>query len=159
MSIKRSPGFTLVEMLIAIVILSVGVIGVLSAYMASVKGSGDAVVGKQLVAIADEMMEEVLLRPYANGDIATGGSAMPCGGSASRAAFAKVGDYNGYQTTAICDIDGDLIDGLAGYSVAVLVQPVTLGSPAVNALRVTVTATSGGQSIVLDGFRTGYGAL
>jgi MSHA pilin protein MshD len=159
MSIKRLSGFTLVEMVIAIVIISVGVAGVLSAYMVSVKGSGDAAVGKQLVAIADEMMEEILLRPYANGAIATAGSAMACGGGASRAAFSTVGDYNGYQTTAICDIDGDAVAGLAGYSVAVLVQSVTLGTPAVNALRVTVTATNGGQSIVLDGFRTGYGSI
>jgi MSHA pilin protein MshD len=159
MSIKRMSGFTLVEMIIAIVVISVGVAGVLSAFMTSVKGSGDAAVGKQLVAIADEMMEEVLLRPYGSGATATAGNAMGCGSSASRAAFDEVGDYNGYQTTDVCDIDGVAVPGLGGYTVSVIVQSATLGAPAVSALRITVTAASRGQSIVLDGFRTGYGSL
>jgi MSHA pilin protein MshD len=146
-------------MVIAIVIISVGVAGVLSAYMVSVKGSGDAAVGKQLIAIADEMMEEVLLRPYGSGAIATAGTAMGCGSSASRAGFDEVGDYNGYQTTDICDIDGVAVPGLGGYTVSVSVQSDTLGDPGVSALRVTVTAASNGQSIVLVGFRTGYASL
>jgi MSHA pilin protein MshD len=159
MSIRRSVGFTLIEMLIAIIIISVGVIGVLAAYSTSVRGSADAAVGKQLVAIADEMMAEVLLRPYGTGTIASGGSVMGCSPAASRAAFASVGAYNGYQTSDICDIDGVAVSGLSGYRVAVAVQSTTLGNPGVNALQITVTATRGGLSIALNGYRTGYGGL
>ena len=130
----------------------------LAAYYSSVRGGADALTGKQMVAIAEEMMEEILLRPFGNGVIAAGGGGMACGGTASRAAFARVGDYNGYQTTGICDIDGDAVPGLATYGVTVVVVPMVLGGVA-NSLRVTVTVVGGGQTLVLDGFRTDYGVL
>ena len=57
-------GFTLIEMIIAIVVLGVGVTGVLVAYINSVRGSADALVAKQLVAVTEMMMEEILLKPY-----------------------------------------------------------------------------------------------
>lgn len=156
MSIRRAEsGFTLIELIVAIVIISIGVVGVLAAYISSVKGSADAVVGKQLVSIAEEMMEEVLLKPHAVNGGAPANALTACGPGASRAAFDDIRDYNGYQTTGICDIDGGAVSGLSGYGVAVQVQTVNLGGIA-NTLRVTVTASRGTQNLVLDGFRTAY---
>lgn len=156
MSIRRAQsGFTLIELIVAIVIISIGVVGVLAAYISSVRGSADAVVGKQLVSIAEEMMEEVLLKPHAVNGGAPTNALTACGVDASRAAFDDIRDYNGYQTTGICDIDGGAVAGLTGYGVAVQVQTVNFGGIA-NALRVTVTARRGAQSFVLDGFRTDY---
>ena len=158
MSIKaRLAGFTLIEMLVAIIIISVGVVGILAAYNNSVKGSADALVGKQLVAIAEEMMEEILLKPFAIGGGAGAGVASDCGqAGANRSTFDDVRDYHGYQTASICDIEGQPVEGLAGYSVAVTVQTMTL-SGLNNVLRVTVTAARGGQTMTLDGFRSNYG--
>jgi MSHA pilin protein MshD len=151
-------GFTLVEMIIAIVIIGVGVTGVLVAYMASVKGSADALVGKQLVAIAEGMMEEVLLKPYAQGPgTGASSSALGCGNGASRLAFDDVRDYNGYQTTDVCDMNGDAVAGLAGYRVAVTAVVENFSGITADTVHVRVTATRGGQSMVLDGFRTNYG--
>lgn len=156
MSIRRAQsGFTLIELIVAIVIISIGVVGVLAAYISSVRGSADAVVGKQLVSIAEEMMEEVLLKPHAVNGGAPANAPTACGAGASRAAFDDIRDYNGYQTTGICDIDGAAVAGLIGYGVAVQVQTVNFGGIA-NALRVTVTASRGTQNFVLDGFRTDY---
>ena len=154
MSIKRQSGFTLIEMVVAIVIIGVGVAGVLAAYMSSVRSSADAVVGKQMVAIAEEMMEEVLLKPYSS--TLAAGAGTTCGQpAANRSAFDDVGDYNGYQTAGICDGDGIAVPGLEGYGVVVAVQVAALDGIA-NALRVTVTASHGTQTFVLDGFRTDY---
>lgn len=160
MSIKlRSAGFTLVELLVAIVVISVGVVGVLAAYNSSVKGSADALVGKQLVAIAEEMMEEILLKPFPPGSGAGAGGASDCGlAGADRSGYDDVRDYHGYQTPNICDISGQAVPGLAGYSVAVTVQVMTLSGLG-GVLRVNVTAARGGQSMSLDGFRTNYGEV
>lgn len=152
-------GFTLIELIIAIIIISVAVAGVLAAYITSVKGSGDALVSKQLVAIAEEMMEEILLKPYDVSGAPPGNAVTNCGAAASRAAFDDVRDYAGYQTNGICDIDGNAITGLGGYRVAVAVDSSFALSGIANTLRVTVTASTGGQSITLDGFRTNYASF
>ena len=155
MSIKltASSGFTLVEMLIAIVIIGIGVTGVMVAYSTSVKGSANALIGKQLVAIADEMMEEILLKPY-NSTLASGSGVALCGaGTANRSAFDDVGDYNGYQTSGICTIDGQTIPGLESYNVSVVVINSFNLSGVANTLRVTVTATHGADRMILDGFK------
>lgn len=152
-------GFTLIELIIAVLIISVAVAGVLAAYVNSVKGSGDALVNKQLIAIAEEMLEEILLKPYAVTGTAPGNVPVSCGPAASRAAFDDVRDYAGYQTNGICDIDGNAIPGLGGYRVSVAIDPgFALGGIA-NTLRVTVTTSASGQSIVLDGFRTNYASF
>ena len=147
---RRERGFTLIEMIIAIVVLGIGLTGVLVAYQTVVRGSADALVGKQLVAIAEEMMEEVLLKPHSL--VVGGAGATDCGAGASRSAFDDVGDYNGYQTPNICDIDGDAVPGLNGYAVAVAVVLVNMEGIA-NTMQVSVTATHGAQSFVLQGFK------
>jgi MSHA pilin protein MshD len=151
----RLAGFTLVELIVAIVIITVGIAGVLAAYNASVRGSGDAIVGKQLVAIAEEMMEEILLKPY-DAAIPAAGGVVVCGDAgANRSAFATVAAYNGYQTNGICNIYGQPVPGLTDYRVTVTVQSMALNGVAAT-LRVTVAAARGGQTMVLDGFRTNY---
>ena len=162
---RRQHGFTLIEMIIAIVVLGVGLTGVLAAYMNSVRGSADALVAKQLVAVAEMMMEEILLKPYTPppGSAAPGatGALLACGGpgsAADRSGYDEVGDYNGYQTSSACGADGSPVAGLAGYAVSVAVSSVNFAGVA-NALQVRVTATRGGQSMVLDGIRTDYAGV
>lgn len=158
---RGNCGFTLVELVVAVIIIGVAVAGVLAAYVNSVRGSGDAMVSKQLIAIADEMMEEILLKPYAVNGSPPGNAPTACGTGASRSAFDDVRDYAGYQTTGICDIDGNVVAGLGGYGVVVAIDPSFALSGVANTLHVTVTATGPGpnQTIVLDGFRTNYGSF
>jgi MSHA pilin protein MshD len=158
--VKRSLGFTLIELVIAIVIIGVGVVGVMAAFTASVRGSGDRLVDKQVLAVAEEMMEEVLLKPFATQP--NGSSTGTCGGAASRNAFNDMRDYNGYSTTGIYDAEGCAVTGLGAYNVSVSVQnPAATwnGIPAASVLQVNVTVTHGSQSLTLTGFRTNYGAL
>ncbi len=146
MSSRRPGGFTLVEMVIAIVIISVGLAGVLLAFNTAVKSSADPLVQKQMLAIAEEMMEEILLKPYATAS----GTISGC----NRASADDVRDYAAYDQ-AVCSIDGTAIPELSGYNVAVAVtseswQGVT------GTLHVKVSVTHGSESLSLDGWRTAY---
>jgi len=146
---RRQGGFTLVEMIVAIVIIGVGLAGVLVAFTTTTRGSGDGLVRRQLLGIAEGLMEEALSRPYAA--VAGGGSA-----NCERSAFNDLDDYNGYATTGrICSIDGSEIGNLAGYSVSISVQAASLAGVA-QAKRIVITASAGAETLSLTGWRTGY---
>ena len=137
---------TLIELVIAILILGTGLAGVLLAYSSVVRGSADPVVQRQMVAIAEELLEEIQLKPYAS-------AANAAPGGCARHTWNDIGDYHGYATSGqICTIDGTAIAALAGYSVSVTVQPATLGGVAA-ARRIRVTVTRGNDSVTLTGWR------
>ena len=148
MSSSRSSGFTLIEMIIAIVIIGVGLAGVLLAFNTTVRTSADPMIHKQMLAVAEEMMEEILLKPYAVGP----GTIAGC----NRSGTDDVRDYAGYSQ-GICDVDGTAVAGLADYNVAVAVALVNWQGIA-DTLRITVTVTRGAETIGLVGWRTNYAA-
>lgn len=160
---RRPRGFTLVEMIIAMVIIGVGLAGVLTAFDTTVRSSADPMIRKQMLAVAEEMMEEILLKPYAVTGTAPSNALAACGDAgAVRKAFDDVSDYHGYQTTGVCDIDGDVVPGLADYNVSVTVVAnaavaVDLTGLPIGAVRtITVTVTRGGEALSLVGWRTWY---
>lgn len=65
---RRQAGFTLMELLLFIVVVAVGMAGILMVMDVSVKSSSDPMVRKQAVALADSLLEEVLLKAYADPD-------------------------------------------------------------------------------------------
>lgn len=150
-AIHRSRGMTLMELVLAIVVIGVGLTGVLVAFNQAVFHSADPMVRKQMLAIAEEMMEEVTLKPFA---------AQPNvpGAGCARSVYDDVADYNGFASVGICDIDGTAIPLLATYSVTVAVtaQAMPNGITAANALRIVVTVTHGGETLTLTGYRTGW---
>lgn len=140
---------TLVEAIIAIVVLGVGLTGVLLAFQTATRGSADPVVHKQMLAIAQEMLEEIQLKPYA-----AAANAAPAG--CARDTFNDIGDYHGYATSgSVCTVDGTTVAALAGYSVSVSVTAGTLAGVAA-ARRIVVTVSHGGQSTTLTGWRTDH---
>jgi MSHA pilin protein MshD len=146
---QRRRGFTLVEMIVAIVILGVGVAGVMLAFSTASRGSADPLVHQQMIAIAEEMLEEAMLKPYAP-------AANSAPAACARDTYNDVSDYNGYATTnKICAIDGTPIPALASYSVSVSVSAGTLSGVSA-AKRITVTVTHGSASVTLTGWRTDY---
>jgi MSHA pilin protein MshD len=149
---KRMAGVTLVELVIAIVIIAVALAGLVAAFTRANRASADPVITQQMLAIGESMMEEVLLKPF---DINP--AAAP-----SRNEFNDVRDYDGsddaapgYSSAGIRNIDGDPIAGLESYGVSVKINKVALnGIPATDALRVTVTVTHGAERLALTGWRT-----
>ncbi|MBB5204602.1 MSHA pilin protein MshD [Inhella inkyongensis] len=142
---ERQRGFTLVEMILAIVILGVGLAGVLMAFQQTARASADPLVNRQLLALAEGLLEEALSKPYKVG-AGTGGTC--------RANFDDVRDYNGYSA-APCEVGGGAVASLSSYNLAVAVSAQTL-SGVNNALRVEVTASRGTDTLSLVGWRTDY---
>ncbi len=147
-AMPRFPrGFTIPELILLVVVLSIGLAGIALALQQAARGSGDPLVSKQAVAVAEALMEEILLQPFA-----------PVAGGASRADYNDVSDYNGYSSVGVTAIDGTPIPGLADYNVSVTVTNSAFGgAPAADAKLVTVTVTGRGVTYVLDGYRLDHG--
>lgn len=154
MSSRRMAGVTLVELVIAIVIVGTALAGLAAASAQASRASADPVIAQQMLAIGEGMMEEVLLKPF---QVAADEVAAP-----TRAQFNDVRDYDriddanpGYGSTGIRDVDGEPIPGLAAYDVSVRVDSAALGGvPAGEALRVSVTVRHGAEQLSLTGWRT-----
>src|SRR5450759_971591 len=147
MSISRQAGMTLIELVMAIVIVSVGLAGVMLAFSTVVKSSSDPLIHKQMLAIAEEMMEEITLKPYTP-------AANVAPALCARNTFNDIVDYDGYGPFAICDIDGAAISALSSYSITVTVLNDTLNGVA--AKKITVNVTHGGETMTLLCVRTNY---
>lgn len=180
----RERGFTLVELLMFIVIVSVALGAMMSLFAQTSARSADPMLRRQALAIAESLLEEVQLMPLtfcdpddANVDAATSSAGCaslaeatgPESGETRFAApqFDNVNDYNGYAMTpattgGIKDITNTAIAGLSGYSARIAVAAAALGPAGApisassgDALLITVTVTDpGGGVITLAGYRS-----
>lgn len=179
--LQRQTGVSFVELIMFIVIVGVGIAGILTVLNLTAQKSTDPQIRKQMLAAAESILDEVLLKPFTycdpdDSNAATATSAANCTGGAggandesrlplgketgeTRATYDNVSDYNGENISPVSDVNGAALADLAGYSAAVGVEEQQLeGSiPAVASLRVTVTVTGpGGDSISLTGYRLRY---
>ena len=62
--VRQMPqrGFTLIELIIFIVVVAAGLAGILSVMNTVVKSSADPMIRKQTIAIAESLLEEILLK-------------------------------------------------------------------------------------------------
>lgn len=145
---RRMGGISLVELIIFIVVVSVGVAGLLIVFNASVAGSAKPMRHKQAIAIAESLLTEIEQQAFtfcdpddvrvlfasgtadctggaANSQDKTGGVAgsiltgpVPAGGT--RLTFNNVSDYGGFAQTNIQDASG--ANAMAGYSAVVTIR-------------------------------------
>jgi MSHA pilin protein MshD len=149
---RRARGFSLVELLVAIVVLSIAVTGVLLVYINTARGSAEALISKQALAIAEAMQDEIQLAAYSN---PPGGFAGPGTPITDRDEYDDVSDYNGFSTTGVYTIDG--VQVLAGYNVSVTVAVSAFqGIAEAKLITVTVTHPSSGLSVALQGYKINY---
>jgi MSHA pilin protein MshD len=147
-------GFTLIELIVFIVIVSVGLAGVMTSLNISVKNSSDPLLSIQAIAIAESLLEEVLPKAY----LKPPATVPPCtpSGVGPRNCFDAVTDYSAAGTITV-DLLGNSFP--TGYSAVISISPVTPLGPAgstVNGYRVTVTVTYGGGTFALSGYRAEY---
>jgi MSHA pilin protein MshD len=151
---RKQCGFTLIELIIFIVVVSVGITGILSVINTVVKSSADPMLRKQSIAIAESMLEEVLLKDYNN---SLGPQTL------NRTTWNLVPDANGYNVTGIKDSQNNAIAGLENYKISVTVAKATNAdnaalaalSPAAYKVTVTVTDPSA-NAVTLTGYRASY---
>ena len=144
---RRMAGVTLVELVVAMVIVGVALAGLVSVYNRASIASTDPLITQQMLAIGETMMEEVMLKPYES----------TTGTKSTRAQFDALDDYASYAKQTVTDVDGNAIAGLDRYQVAVTVGPAGQTLPGVvpaDARRIVVTVWNGNQSLVLTGWRT-----
>jgi MSHA pilin protein MshD len=140
---QRHAGFTLIELVIFIVIVSVGVAGILLVMNTVVASSADPMVRKQALALADSILEEILQKEYADPDGTSG--------ETTRATFDDVDDYNGKSNSTFTDLPSSL----ASYLITIVVDaPAPLNG--VTTKRVRVTVSHGNENITLTGYRGNY---
>lgn len=180
----RQRGATLIELIVFMVIVSVGVVGVLSTMAPILRTSANPMIRKQMVAVAESMLLEVLRQPFtycdpddASATSATsvadctnsqdkGGAALTSSSPAGESRlvsplFDNVADYGTYSQSPVTDIAG-AASGLPalpdGYGVAVAVTRAgnTFGLLPADALQVVVTVTAGTESLALSSYRFRY---
>lgn len=182
MSIKRvaQRGITLIEQIMFIIIVSVGVIGLVSVMNPAIRASADPMLTKQLVAIAESLLNEVMHQPFtwcdpddpaASTALSYGDCASPQNtnatvsfsgaetrfGVAPDSPFDNVSDYGGHSWNNIDDPSGS--NAMAGYAASVAVAPAGTALGLADdsaALSVTVTVTRGSETFSLTGYRFRY---
>ena len=142
---KTQSGFTLVELVISMVIIAICLTGIFQVVIFTTQHSADPLMTHQAVAIAESYLEEILSHPYSD----------PSGpnNESARDVFDDVGDYDGLNDTGVHDREGNVVNGLTAYNVAVAVDSENL-TGGVKAKKITVTVTPpAGSPLQLTGYR------
>lgn len=160
---KPQTGFTLVEEVLFIVVVSIALVVVLKAFDLANRGSADPLLRRQSLAIAQSLLEEISYQPFgsaASDDPAQGGFAPPSPNNvaANRQWFDDVDDYHGFTMSGITTLGNSALPGLAQYQAAVTVEAAGFGGvPASAGYRITVTVTDpAGEQLALTGYRANY---
>ena len=113
MSMQRQTGTTLIELVIAIVIISIAASTVLMALSTSLAQSADPMIRHQAVAVAESYLEEIALRSFVDPD--------GVDGEANRELYDDVDDYDGLVDVGARDQFDNALAGLGDYTVTVAV--------------------------------------
>jgi MSHA pilin protein MshD len=180
----RQRGLSLIELIVFIIIVSTALVGVLSVFNVAVRGSPDPMIRKQMLAIAEALLEEVQLQPFTWCDpddilAATASSAAGCTlpdydeesgpetialvtetRGSTTTPFDNVNDYAGMTLASqIASLDG-ANNAPAGYSARIAVTSQALngvgdGTASSASLLISVTVSRAGvDDLTLEGYRT-----
>lgn len=165
---------SLVELIVFIVIVGVGVAGLVSVINPMLRYSADPMRTKQMLAIAEALLNEILHQPFTWCDpddpaVSTAQSYAGCaqpqntgtftaGESRLGGTFDNVDDYGAYSMSNVTDVSGG--NAMTGYSASVAIARAgtALGlADNTAALSVTVTVSfAGADNFSLTGYRFRY---
>lgn len=173
-----SCGFTLIELVVAIVVLSIGVTAFTQLMNASTVASIDPMVRQQAHALAQSYLEEVMLNPFCDPNLSTdcptyctgANICSSCGGTASplpvetRPDFDDVCDYNGLADTGARNQFDAAIAALSAYNVTVTVDDSAVTLPGLSSgngqvVRIDVSVTHADNpnvDVTLSTYRTNF---
>lgn len=149
-SAARQSGVTLIEVVVAIVIVAMAATAILGAMASITMRGAETMVRQQAVAVAEAYLEEILLQP-----VAFPGGVVPT----TRATFNDEDQYNGLSDVGAHDQFGNAIAFLSGYNVSVAVTQTTAltGIAAAQARQINVTVTDpNGVAVRVTGYRANY---
>ncbi len=152
MSAERSRGFTLLEIVVTIVLLSVAIL-VIIGLVAQIGGRSAApVLQTQALYIAEGYLDEAMLKAYADPDGVNEGC------PANRALWDDVGDFACLNIEALpTDPAGNSLPGLSRYRVRATVgAPAIVGGATTRRIEIQVTHVDGGIDVRLAGLRAQY---
>jgi MSHA pilin protein MshD len=175
----NSKGFSLIELIVAIVIIGIGIASFALLMNKSTTNSIDPMVRQQAHAVARAYLEEVLLKPFCDPDLtsdcpadcAAGNTCSDAsctentGGTETRPTFDDVCDYTGLPDTTIRDQDGTAVAALNNYRVNVTVIDDVgadlngLTGAASQSLRIDVNVTHTANpnvDVTVTGYRTNF---
>jgi MSHA pilin protein MshD len=167
----KAHGFTLIEIIVTIVVLSIASTALMSVFTSTIRTSADPMIQQQAIAIAEAYMEEILLKNFSDPDAKDQGSVVTetNGREAgeTRENYDDVQDYNwlgGNETedTIVRDQNNKVISQLSDYSVTVTVVGEALGIAPnkiseEDSMRIDITVNHPAISpIKITGYRTNY---
>src|ERR1700741_1387330 len=119
-ALRRAAGVTLVELIVAIVIIGVSVAGVMSVYFATIRSSADPMLQQQAQLLAEAYLEEILLKRFYDPDTGTVCTGTTTG--ETRALYDNVCDYHLLNNSPPRNQFDVALGGLTGYTVSVAVD-------------------------------------
>lgn len=172
---RRAAGMTLIELIIFIVVVSIGLVGILAVLRVTVLKSGDPIVQKQAQAFAEGLLEEIQTANFAACDGADpllpyADTAAECTGGVGDSYTPESGEARPYDTVkdygggagvpssiTATDLSGTF-PAPAGYAATATIGPAALGDISAasgDALLITVVVTGpGGTTATAEGYKT-----
>ncbi|MCP3663021.1 MAG: pilus assembly protein MshD [Gammaproteobacteria bacterium] len=148
----RQIGMTLVELVISIVVLSVAVVGVLSALGTIVGRSADPMIREQALAIAEGYLEEISQSEFEK----IANCPSPSG---NRADYSHICHFHGLTDNGVVNQFGAPVTELSNYVVEVNIEHSSnlggLASDVVLRIDISVTGPTN-ETYTLSGYRTDY---
>ena len=171
---KTETGFSLIETIIAIVIISIAVTGVMIVFVQNIQEGARPFLDTKSIQIGQSMMDEILLKrfdedtPLGGGRINTALSNIGTeGGESGRTDFDDLDDYNGYSDGVPGEplqneLGNDISSGFQGFSRSVVVEfykpadaPAGIPTNDYKRVRVQITGPTG-DTIELRGIKTNH---
>ncbi len=170
----RNQGFTLIETVIAIVIIGIALTGIIGVIYNNVQEGANSFLEVRAVELGQAMMDEILLKRW-DEDTPLGGGRIPVAqanigteaGESGRTDFDDVDDYNGYADGVSGEplqdeLGNDISADFAGYSRSVTVDffkpagaPASLATNNYKRARVQVTVPTG-ESFEFTAIKTNF---